>query len=229
MVTHYPNIGVSRNITFLNYDSIGNYVFENPAISINANIFPANYKDSCEFTIEHIIGTGSNDFKNNDTLIKKQRFFSHFSYDDGSVESAYGINVSGALAAYQFKLNRPDTLRAVQIYFPQMLDSVNQIDFKLTVWDDNNGSPLLYNTAKLSKKVAKKLPKYDVHFAMRYQNPSIEIAIKKIMEKNPDEIVILPLFPHYASATTGSVYEEVSRILSKQWVCLLYTSDAADE
>ena len=51
------------------------------------------------------------------------------------------------------------------------------------VWDDNNGSPLLYNTAKLSKKVAKKLPEYDVHFAMRYQNPSIEIAIKKIMEK----------------------------------------------
>ena len=77
---------------------------------------------------------------------------------------------------------------------------------------------MLYNTAKLSKKVAKKLPEYDVHFAMRYQNPSIEIAIKKIMEKNPDEIVILPLFPHYASATTGSVYEEVSRILSKQWV-----------
>ena len=86
------------------------------------------------------------------------------------------------------------------------------------VWDHNNGSPLLYNTSKLTKKVAKKLPKYDVHFAMRYQNPSIEIAINKIIEKNPDEIIILPLFPHYASATTGSVYEEVSRILSKQWV-----------
>ena len=86
------------------------------------------------------------------------------------------------------------------------------------VWDDKNGSPLLYNTEKLSKKLAQKLPEYDVHFAMRYQNPSIEREIKKILEKNPDEIIIFPLFPHYASATTGSVYEEVSRILSKQWV-----------
>ena len=69
------------------------------------------------------------------------------------VESAYGINVSGALAAYQFKLNRPDTLRAVQIYFPQMLDTVNQIDFKLTVWDDNNGIPgnVLYQKIEYPK------------------------------------------------------------------------------
>ena len=86
------------------------------------------------------------------------------------------------------------------------------------VWDDKNGSPLLYNTEKLSKKLSKKLPEYDVHFAMRYQNPSIESEIEKILEKNPDEIIIFPLFPHYASATTGSVYEEVSRVLSKQWV-----------
>ena len=59
---------------------------------------------------------------------------------------------------------------------------------------------------------------YDVHFAMRYQNPSIEKVIDDILKKNPDELIILPLFPHYAAATTGSVYEEVSRILSKRWV-----------
>ena len=141
VVDHYPSLGISRNITVLDYDSIGNYVFENPTVSINSNVFPTNYRDSCEFIIEHIIGTASNDFKLNDTLVRKQRFFSHFSYDDGSVESAYGINVSGAMGAYQFKLNRPDTLRAIQIYFPQMLDTVNQISFKLTVWDDNNGIP----------------------------------------------------------------------------------------
>ena len=45
------------------------------------------------------------------------------------------------MAAYQFKLNRPDTLRAIQMYFPQMLDSVNNIEFLLTIWEDNNGSP----------------------------------------------------------------------------------------
>ena len=86
------------------------------------------------------------------------------------------------------------------------------------VWDSKTGSPLLYNTKELTKKIKSKLPKYDVHFAMRYQNPSIEKVIDDILKKNPDELIILPLFPHYAAATTGSVYEEVSRILSKRWV-----------
>ena len=86
------------------------------------------------------------------------------------------------------------------------------------VWDDKKGSPLLYNTEKLSENVQKKLSNYDVYFAMRYQNPSIENVLEQILEKNPDELIILPLFPHYAAATTGSVYEEVSRLLSKKWV-----------
>ena len=141
LIDHYPSLGMSRNITIYDYDSIGNYVFENPPISVNNNVFTPNFNDSSEFMIEHIIGTGSNDYKYNDTLISYQKFNSHFAYDDGSVESAYGINVQGAMGAYQFKLNRPDTLRAVQIYFPQMLDTVNLISFLLTVWNDNNGNP----------------------------------------------------------------------------------------
>ena len=81
-----------------------------------------------------------NSYKFNDTLYRTQNFFSHFSYDDGIAESAYGINVNGAKIAYQFKLNRPDTLRAIQMYFPQMLDSVNHIPFKLTIWSNINGT-----------------------------------------------------------------------------------------
>ena len=86
------------------------------------------------------------------------------------------------------------------------------------VWDSETGSPLLHNTQELTKKIKSKLPDYDVHFAMRYQSPSIEKALDNILSKNPDELIILPLFPHYAAATTGSVYEEVSRLLSRRWV-----------
>ncbi len=86
------------------------------------------------------------------------------------------------------------------------------------VWDKDTGSPLLHNTIELSKKLTTKQNEYDVYFAMRYQNPSIEKVIDNILEKNPDEIIVLPLFPHYASATTGSVYQEISRIVSKKWV-----------
>ena len=86
------------------------------------------------------------------------------------------------------------------------------------VWDKDTGSPLLHNTQKLTEKLRDKLKDYDVEFAMRYQNPSIESVINKMLLKNPDEIIILPLFPHYAAATTGSVYEEISRIIQKKWV-----------
>ena len=86
------------------------------------------------------------------------------------------------------------------------------------VWNKETGSPLLHNTKKLAQKIQSKLPEYTVEYAMRYQNPSIENVLNKLLIENPDEIIILPLFPHYAAATTGSVYEEVSRILSKKWV-----------
>jgi len=86
------------------------------------------------------------------------------------------------------------------------------------VWNKETGSPLLHNTKKLSEKLSNNLRDIDVYYAMRYQNPSMESVINKILQTNPDELIVLPLFPHYAAATTGSVYEELSRIISKKWV-----------
>jgi len=140
LIAHYPTLGVSRNVTVFDYDSIGNFSFSSPPISVSSSVFNSIIPDSTSFTIEHIIGTGTNDYKANDTIYRTQNFYSHFSYDDGIAESAYGVNVNGAKVAYQFKVNRPDTLRAIQMYFPQMLDSVTHIPFKLTIWDNINGS-----------------------------------------------------------------------------------------
>ena len=138
-IYHYPIIGVSRNVTILDYDTIGNFSFTNPPIDIQSNIFNSFELDSASFLVQYIIKTSNSDIKNNDTLYHDQNFFSHFAYDDKSAESAYGINTNGAMLAYEFKLNRPDTLRAIQMYFPQMLDSVSDIPFKLTIWKDING------------------------------------------------------------------------------------------
>jgi ferrochelatase len=69
----------------------------------------------------------------------------------------------------------------------------------------------------LTGKIKKLLPDYDVDYAMRYQNPSIEKTLNKLLENNPDELIIMPLFPHYAASTTGSVFAEISRILNKRW------------
>ena len=83
---------------------------------------------------------------------------------------------------------------------------------------NNNESPIKTNTEKLIQKLQNKLPNYDVYSAMRYQNPSIKDTLSEILLTNPDEIIIFPSFPQYASSTTGSVYEEVFNILSKEWV-----------
>jgi len=139
-IFHYPLLGVSRNVSVLDYDTIGNFSFANPPIDVVSSVFNSFQTDSATFIIQNIIGTSSSDVKLNDTIYHIQNFHSHFAYDDGTAESAYGININGAKLAYEFKLNRPDTLRAVQMYFPQMLDSVSHIPFNLTIWDNISGS-----------------------------------------------------------------------------------------
>lgn len=87
-----------------------------------------------------------------------------------------------------------------------------------TLWTAQ-GSPLKYYGERLVAQVQAELGNsYVVALGMRYQNPSIEAAIAQLMASRVQRIVVFPLFPQYASATTGSVHEEVMRILSKQQI-----------
>lgn len=79
------------------------------------------------------------------------------------------------------------------------------------------GSPLKVYGERLAAGVQELLgPAYVVELGMRYQKPSIESAINRLIQQQVDSIVVLPLFPQYASATTGSVHDEVMRILRKK-------------
>ena len=79
------------------------------------------------------------------------------------------------------------------------------------------GSPLKVYGERLTEGVRKALGgDYEVELAMRYQSPSVESAIDRLLEKQVSEILVFPLFPQYASATTGSVHEEVMRVLRKK-------------
>jgi len=70
------------------------------------------------------------------------------------------------------------------------------------------GSPLKVNLEKLVCKLQLKLAgKYSVLGAMRYGNPSIRSALQNIKEDS--ELIVIPLYPQYASATTGSVKEAI--------------------
>ncbi len=81
---------------------------------------------------------------------------------------------------------------------------------------DDRGAPLIYHTEDLLEKVRELISEeYVVEYAMRYQNPSLEVGLKKLMDQNVSGIHVIPLFPQYASATTGSVIDKVMEITSK--------------
>ena len=83
-----------------------------------------------------------------------------------------------------------------------------------TIWDKENGSPLMYYSMQQQKMLQEELgDEYHVELAMRYQNPSIESALQKMEGMFLDSIKVIPLFPQYASATTGSVIDKVMEIM----------------
>ena len=73
------------------------------------------------------------------------------------------------------------------------------------LWDER-GSPLKYYGFDLKDLVQSALGEdYIVELAMRYQNPSIEFGLEALKSKDVSKIIVIPLFPQYASASTGSV------------------------
>jgi ferrochelatase len=85
-----------------------------------------------------------------------------------------------------------------------------------TIWNDKTGSPLLHYSRLQQLLLQKKLGnEFLVELGMRYQNPSIEGALNRLRLANVDHITVIPLFPQYASASSGSVCQEVMRVIRK--------------
>ena len=91
------------------------------------------------------------------------------------------------------------------------------------IWTEN-GSPLLSISSMqvegLKKILAKKIQgPIRIELAMRYGNPSIKSGLKKLQASNSKRILILPLYPQYSSATTGSTFDAVVDELKKwRWL-----------
>ncbi|MBS1634963.1 MAG: ferrochelatase [Bacteroidetes bacterium] len=82
------------------------------------------------------------------------------------------------------------------------------------IWTEE-GSPLLIYTRDLAKKLQEQVgANYIVDFAMRYQKPSIESVLNKLRGEKPSKIIIVPLYPQYASSSTGSTIEAVMKELA---------------
>ena len=84
------------------------------------------------------------------------------------------------------------------------------------LWDDETGSPLKHYTLKLRQLVQASLGEaYIVRAAMRYQSPGLLAELRAFKTEGISSLVVVPLFPQYASASTGSVAEAVMRELSR--------------
>ena len=85
------------------------------------------------------------------------------------------------------------------------------------LWTDK-GSPLLYHGLSLREKLQKRLGEdFLVEFAMNYQSPNVKGVLKSILKQNVDRIVLFPIFPQYASSSTGSIVEKMLKLLAPEY------------
>ena len=89
--------------------------------------------------------------------------------------------------------------------------------YKKIWFEETNESPLLYYTRSQSNKLSAKVANESIiiDFAMRYGNPSISSKLNILKDKGCENIIVLPLYPQYAAATTATVCDEVYRSLMK--------------
>ncbi|WP_236977938.1 ferrochelatase [Membranihabitans maritimus] len=81
------------------------------------------------------------------------------------------------------------------------------------LWTEE-GSPIKIFGYGLRDKLQKRLgEEYVVSLGMRYQSPSVEESLDMLFKENVSRVIVIPLFPQYASATVGSVIEEVMKVV----------------
>ncbi|KIG18736.1 Ferrochelatase, protoheme ferro-lyase [Enhygromyxa salina] len=84
------------------------------------------------------------------------------------------------------------------------------------IWTEA-GSPLLTHSLALVDALRERIPACPIELGMRYGSPSIESGLTRLRERSCDQIVVVPLYPHYASSSTGSSVEKVYRTAAKLW------------
>ncbi len=83
------------------------------------------------------------------------------------------------------------------------------------LWTEK-GSPLLAISNESRDRLQERLGEnYEVFVGMRYQNPSLKKVLQTIKEKRFDKIVVLPMFPQYASSTAGTIAQLVNTETAK--------------
>ncbi|HEV2455107.1 MAG TPA: ferrochelatase [Verrucomicrobiae bacterium] len=76
------------------------------------------------------------------------------------------------------------------------------------------GSPLVVTSKHVQAKLKALLP-VPVELAMRYQNPSIDTALRKLKDAGVDDLLLVPLFPHYAMSSFETAVVRVKEVAAR--------------
>lgn len=76
------------------------------------------------------------------------------------------------------------------------------------------GSPLVVISRKVQSRLQQRLG-IPVELAMRYQNPSIPSAVRRLADQGVDEVIVIPLFPHYAMSSYETAVERVREVVAR--------------
>jgi ferrochelatase len=137
-------------------------------------------------------------------------------------------------AVVLFQLGGPDSLEAVEPFLynlfcdPDIIDIPGAFLFRKTLAkmissrrapkirqlykSIGGGSPILAQSELQARRLRESLARHgvaaDVHVAMRYWHPTTKEVVERLERDNVDEVVLLPLYPHFSKATTGSSIHE---------------------
>ena len=122
-------------------------------------------------------------------------------------------------------------------YYPGYLDSFKKISEKFDIGtekseaddDDDDDDEIESENNKFDRenlsyllthaKLSSKNENIVFEVGMRYGNPSIPDALLKLQKKQVRRLLVLPMYPQYCAATTGSTFDEVTNVLQKwRWI-----------
>jgi len=83
-----------------------------------------------------------------------------------------------------------------------------------SIWMEE-GSPLRVYTQRMADSLEEELDSTLCVVGMRYGNPSIRSGLEKLRKSGVEELLLAPLFPHFAQATTGSSLKHANKQLEK--------------
>src|SRR6266478_3166130 len=76
------------------------------------------------------------------------------------------------------------------------------------------GSPLIVISRNVLARLKPQVP-VPMELAMRYQNPSIPDAMRRLAQAGVDDLLLIPLFPHYAMSSFETAVERVKELAAK--------------